>query len=67
MDQLGEVIRNQLKQVRANNVHNARVLAMDLRSEGMTKDQIEEMLYANGFEGDIIDEAIQSVPAKKAK
>jgi len=68
MDPLGDVVRNFMKQAHARNVRNALSLAAELRKEeGMTDDQIEEMLYASGFEQEEISEALSNLPAKGQK
>jgi hypothetical protein len=65
MDPLGDVVRNFMKEAHARNVRNAFSLAAELRKEeGMTDSQIEEMLYASGFEQDEIGEALNKLPAK---
>lgn len=58
MDKLGRVARDFLAMEHANNVRNAKALASELRSEGMTRGQIEEMLHASGFESSVILEAL---------
>lgn len=68
MDPLGTVVREFLKKARADNVRNAISLAAELRNEeGMKSNQIEEMLYASGFEADIIAEAMENIPSQKGK
>lgn len=68
MDLYGNVIRDFLKQAHANNVRNAVSLGTELRQdEGMNDDQIEEMLYASGFDAIVIAEAMDSIPAQKSK
>ena len=65
MDNFGNVIRNLMQDVHSRMVLNASSLASEMRREGMTRDQVEEMLYAEGFEQDIIEEAMSSLPQKK--
>ena len=67
MDPLGNVIRDLLKRKHAENVRNARCLAISLKTEGMTADQIEEMLHASEFDPDVIAEAMTNLPQKKGK
>jgi len=63
MDPLGAIARNFLKEAHARNVRNAVSLATELRrEEKMTNEQIEEMLYASGFEEVVIAEAINKIP-----
>lgn len=64
MDPLGNVVRDFLKQAHARNVKNAVSLGMEFRDEGMTRDQIEEMLYASGFEAVVIADAMDAIPSK---
>jgi len=67
MDPLGNVFREFFKTVHADNVRNAVSLAAELRDdEGMHDDQIEEMLYASGFENDVVTEAMSNLPPKKS-
>lgn len=66
MDRFGNVIRDFLKKAHADNVRNAVSLGTELRQdEGMSDDQIEEMLYASGFDAAVISEAMDSIPAEK--
>jgi aminopeptidase N len=59
MDPLGNVVRDFMKETHARNVRNAFSLAVELRKEeGMTDGQVEEMLYASGFEQDEIIDAL---------
>ena len=67
MDPLGNVIRDFLKKAHSDNVKNAVSLAMEFRDESMNDDQIEEMLYASGFDSMVIAEAMDSIPVKKNK
>ena len=48
MDVLGNVIRDFLKEKHASMVRTAVSLAMDLKRDGMTDNQIDEMLCATG-------------------
>ncbi len=67
MDPLGNVVREFLKKAHADNVRNATSLAAELRDgESMQDDQIEEMLYASGFEADVVTEAMSNLPFKKS-
>jgi len=66
MDPLGNVVRDFLKQKHTENVRNAAALAQELRDEEcMNNDQIEEMLYASGFDAVVIADAFQVLPSKK--
>lgn len=68
MDRFGNVLRDFLKKAHADQVRNAVSLGTELRQEeGMTDEQIEEMLYASGFEADIIAEAMDNIPVKQNK
>ena len=65
MDILGNVIRNFLKEKHASSVRTAVSLAMDLKRDKMTNEQIEEMLCASGLEAPVIAEALASISSKK--
>lgn len=65
MDMLGQVMRDFLKCAHDDAVRNARALAGELKAEGMTKSQIEEMLFASGFEAPIVREAMEQIPGGK--
>ena len=67
MDTFGNVIRNLMQDVHSRTVLNASSLASEWEREGMTRDQVEEMLYSEGFDQDIIEEAMSSFPLKKGK
>lgn len=65
MDPLGNVIKDFLRQTHASHVRNAVSLAKEFKDEGMTNEQIEEMLFSSGFDSMIIAEAMEHVPTKK--
>lgn len=65
MDPLGNVVRELLKQARAQRVKNATSLAGEFRKEGMTDSQIEEMLFASGFDDDVVDDAMKEISPKR--
>jgi len=66
MDRFGNVLRDFLKKAHADQVKNAVSLGTELRQdEGMNDEQIEEMLYASGFEADVIAEAMDNIPTQK--
>jgi hypothetical protein len=67
MDPFGNVIRDFLKEKHAASVRNAVSLAMEFKDEGMTKDQLEEILCASGFDREIISEAMDLIPSQKKK
>ncbi len=68
MDPLGNVIKDFLKKAHADNVRNAVSLAAELQDdEGMNNEQIEEMLFASGFDAHVIAEAMDNIPTKKNK
>jgi hypothetical protein len=67
MDPLGNVMREFLRKAHVKNVKIARALADELLQEKMAMDQVEEMLYASGFEAVVIDEAMDSLPKKGKK
>ena len=67
MDLLGKTVRELLKQSHSDAVRNAHSLAKELRKEGMKDSQVEEMLYASGFDADIVSEAISLLPSKTAR
>jgi hypothetical protein len=64
MDLLGNVIRNLVQDARARTVKTASKLAMSFAREGMNRDQIEEMLFAGGYESDIVYEVVDAIPVK---
>ena len=64
MDLLGNVVRELLKQARAQRVKNAAALGDEFRKEGLTNSQIEEMLFASGFEDDVVDDAMKEISPK---
>ena len=66
MGLLGNVINNFLKEKHASSVRTATSLAMDLKRDRMTNDQIEEMLCATGYEASVIAEALDSIQTKKS-
>lgn len=67
MDPLGKTVRNLLKQAHARQVKTARALADELLEEKMALDQVEEMLFASGFEYPVIDEVMASLPNQRQK
>ena len=58
MDKFGNVVRDFLKQAHATNVRNAAALASELRTEGMSSEQIEEMLFASDFDEQTVRDAM---------
>jgi hypothetical protein len=67
MDQLGKAMKDFIRQVRSDRVRNALALTGELSKEGMNNEQIEEMLFASGFEDDVVAEAMDSLPARRHK
>jgi len=68
MDALGQTVRDFLQVYRTKQVLTAQTLAKTLRKEGMSCDQVEEMLYAGEYEKDVVTEVIQHVfPSRIAK
>lgn len=65
MDPLGNAVRDMLRRQRDDMVRTASSLAEELKSEGMTSSQVEEMLFASGFESDVVSEAMDSFPEKE--
>jgi hypothetical protein len=61
MDLFGKVVREYLKQAEADSINNATALIDELLEEKMTKGQIREMLYASGFEKEIVEAAMRQV------
>jgi hypothetical protein len=61
MDPLGNVFRELLKRTEEENLRNASSLAVELLKEGMDRSQIEEMLYANGFDEKIVRQTTKDV------
>jgi len=67
MDPLGQTVRDFLQSYRERKVRTALTLAKDFRKQGMTSDQVEEMLYSGDFEKDIIDEVLRELYARTSK
>lgn len=66
-DPLGNIIRNFMRDSHVKNIKHASVVAMDFAKDGMDYGQIEEMLFASGFEGEVIAEVLQTIPVKRSK
>lgn len=64
MDLLGNVVRNLMQTARARTVKSATALALGFSQDGMDRDQIEEMLFDGGYETDVIDEVMGSIPTR---
>lgn len=64
MDILGKVARAHLKQIHENNVKQAYVLAMDFKREGMSTEEVEEMLFSAGYESPVVDSAMNRLLGK---
>lgn len=62
MDPLGKIAREFLKQAHANQVRNALALSREFRKEGMNLNQVEEMLYASGFDEEVINDTLNRLP-----
>jgi hypothetical protein len=67
MDKLGQVFRDLARAALEREVRSASSLAELFRKDGMTSAQIEEMLYSNGFDHDVVVAAMTAMPHKKAK
>lgn len=67
MDPLGRVVRDFLKAAHEEKLLTAVSMAEELQKEGMNNGQIEEMLNGSGFEMDVVVEAINRLPVKRAK
>jgi hypothetical protein len=67
MDKFGNVVRDFLKQAHATNVRNASALAGELRKEGMSGEQVEEMLFASGFDEQTVRDAMDLDFLRSAK
>jgi len=65
MDPLGNAVRDMLRRQRDDMVRTASSLAEELKSEGMTPEQVEEMLFASGFDSGVVSEAMDSFPERK--
>ena len=65
MDPLGNVVREFMRRQRDDIVKTASALVGELQSEGMDRSQIEEMLFASGFETDVVAEALDSIPSQR--
>jgi hypothetical protein len=65
MDQLGDVFRQYLKQIRSEQVRRAQAMSLELRRAGTSRPQIEELLYASGYEPSIVEEVLEQIPSKK--
>ena len=64
MDKLGQVFRDLARAAREREVRSAAALAEMLRKDGLTNAQVEEMLYANGFNGEVVDGAMAILPSR---
>ncbi len=59
MDPVGDIFKEYFEQARSNAVRNAFALGEEYIKDGMTAPQIREMLYASGFDGDIVKESVR--------
>lgn len=62
MDPLGRVVRELIQRQHEDIVRTATTLAVDLKADGMDDSQVEEMLFASGFDADVVAEAMESNP-----
>jgi len=63
MDALGQTVRDFMRAYREKQIKSACTLAQGLRKEGMSRDQVEEMLYGADVDPEIVDEVLeQSFP-----
>jgi hypothetical protein len=68
MDALGQTVRDFLQVYRKKQVLTASTLAKTLRKEGMSRDQVEEMLYAGDYESAVVEEVVQQLfPARTSR
>lgn len=67
MDPLGKTVRDFLSRLHSDEVHTATNLAMELKKEGMNRGEIEEMLYASGYESEVVNDALENLPTKSKK
>ena len=65
MDPLGNVVRELMRRQHDDIVRTASNLADELKSEGMDKSQVEEMLFASGFEPDVVAEALAPIVSER--
>lgn len=68
MDALGQTVRDFLQVYHKKQVLTASTLAKTLRKEGMSRDQVEEMLFAGDYENEVVEEVIQQLfPARTSR
>jgi hypothetical protein len=68
MDALGQTVRDFLQVYRKKQVLTASTFAKTLRKEGMSRDQVEEMLYAGDYEAEVVEEVLQQIfPSRNVK
>jgi DNA-binding protein H-NS len=67
MDKLGQVFKDLERAAREREVREATSLAEVLREDGMTNEQIEEMLCSDGFDHEVVVAAMSTLPQKRAK
>jgi hypothetical protein len=67
MDKLGQVFRDLARAARDSEVRSAASLAEMLRKDGLTNAQVEEMLFANGFESDVVSGAMEMLPKRPSR
>ena len=65
MDQLGKTVRELLRAKHEKSVRGALLLAKMFQKEGMDKSQVEEMLFANEFEKEVVTDAMKRLEDKK--
>lgn len=65
MDLLGKTVREFLKVRHDQDLKKANAMVVELRKEGMRKAEIEEMLYASGYDDQVVQEVMESLPKQK--
>lgn len=67
MDPLGRTIRDFLTRLHGDQVQTATNLALELKKEGMSRGEIEEMLYASGYESEVVNDALADLRSNGKK
>lgn len=65
MDLIGNTFRELFAQKHAESVRNASTLAKECSRDGMKPVEVEEMLYASGFEEDVVSTALAQIKEGK--
>lgn len=65
MDLIGNTFKELFAQKHAESVRNASALAKECAKDGMRLSEVEEMLYANGFDQDVVDDTLTQIKEGK--